>query len=199
MNITNSEFAGIALKKVVLLARSAKATPAVLPVGGKPCKLSAQRTAAPQRVNPTPVSVGTPGVPLQLAFGPHYQEVDAAVKLAAINFDVTPNSVEWQSLDQTSDEWGWTITPKQAGQQVIIFAVDLRWNPAQQGKGAPQTVERQIWESDPKDVNVQEDRVTWGQLQIGPLVSGALAAAFASFAAAFAAWFFRGGSSDTGK
>lgn len=175
MEDSGSDFVGITLDHGIKLAAQQSYRPSALPtinVGGKSCVPPTRKTGGSPHVVPSPIPVGTAGVTVERAFGPGY-DVYAIANLAAVKFDVTPNSIEWQSLDQRIDEWGWTITPKALGRQVIFFNVNLEWRPQPgwRGKATRVTRERQIWESDPVYIDVRQQQVTWGQMQAMPLVS----------------------------
>jgi hypothetical protein len=178
MDASGSDFVGVTLDhKVALSVNGNPATPviATFRIGDKHCSSKTENAGAVQPVVPSPMPVGTPNVPAELAFGPNY-DVYANATLDAVKFDTTPNSAEWQSLDQPLDRWGWTLSPKSEGRQVIFLSVGLEWRYRDWIKStkAPAKRDREIWASDPLYINVQQQRVAWGQMQFMPLVSAAI-------------------------
>jgi hypothetical protein len=177
MDASGSDFVGVTLDhKVSLSVRQNPATPTILKlqIGSKRCGSTAHNSTIATPVVPSPMPVGTPHVPAELAFGKNY-DVYANATLEAVKFDATPISIQWQSLDQPLDRWGWTLSPRSEGRQVIFLSVDLEWRYRNwtQGAKAPAKRDREIWTSDPLYINVAEQRVTWGQMQFMPLVSAA--------------------------
>lgn len=178
MDASGSDFVGVTLDhKVSLAVTGNPATPviATFRIGDQHCNSKAQSASVVRGVVPSPMPVGTPNVPAELAFGPNY-DVYANATLDAVKFDSTPINIEWQSLDQPLDRWGWTLSPKSEGRQVIFLSVGLEWRYRNWVKSvkAPATRDREIWASDPLYINVQQQRVSWGQMQFMPLVSAAI-------------------------
>ena len=91
----------------------------------------------------TPIPIGTPGAPIQRAFGVEY-EAFAHAKLAASNFDFQSASLEYQALEQSTVQWEWNISPKEVGDQLVNLSVEVQWRPT---GGQAEPIERSIWHS----------------------------------------------------
>lgn len=114
----------------------------------------------------SPIPVGTPGLPIQSAFGPEYAAF-ATAYLAATAFDVRSVTSEEQSLEQPIITWEWNIIPKNDGPQTVNLSIEVRWKP----KGGGQIVQRQIWRTR-LDVLVERPLITTGQLSVLTLIGG---------------------------
>lgn len=193
MDIDGSEFVGLALKRAVVpkgpagssKSRGKSASSLTISVGGQNCSPS-----TPGR-KPTvvPITLGTPGVPVENAFGKGY-EAEAAARLSAVQFNATPNTTEWQVLDPSGNQWAWTITASKPGRQVIILNLDMRWKPLDTGKGQLPEIDRPIWESNPHYVNVQEPLLIRGQIQASTIVNATLVTGLGTLITALIAKIF---------
>jgi hypothetical protein len=164
MNMGDSGFVGATLDQSILQEPVYSPAPSPTPTTGH--KLAA-----------TPVPVGTPGIPLSDAFGSNYS-ASASAQLYTADFVVSPNNVDWESLDQTAIRWGWSITPKTLGRQAIFVAVLAQWKPQPGAESQRlQPIERELWQSGPMYISVGQDTWVWGQFNGSVLLGGGLATA----------------------
>lgn len=96
--------------------------------------------------------IGKPGAPLADAFGPTYEGY-ASAYLDAIDFSAVPVNVDSEPLDQSEIDWGWSISPKQSGQQYALVRITGTWQPCS-GSGNP--INREIWTSRPIKIVVDQ-------------------------------------------
>jgi hypothetical protein len=87
----------------------------------------------------TPVAVGTPGAPVERAFGNDYV-VSAETTAYSLAFDLLPPPRQIQPLDTSRVTWVWNITPKKSGRQVVDLSIDLIWE-----KPGAEDIRRTIW------------------------------------------------------
>jgi hypothetical protein len=116
----------------------------------------------------TPPPIGTPG-PLVNARGPRYQGMGRAV-LEAGQFEKEPEEQNLRPLDSPLIEWSWIITPQSEGTHTITVIVQIEWTPID-GTGQP-LIDRIFSHS--MDIKVTKPFLTYGELQIGTLLSGFL-------------------------
>jgi hypothetical protein len=121
----------------------------------------------------TPIPVGTPGQPIEEAFGSGY-EAFALARLVGTGFDVESAGPEEQSLEQPTITWEWNITPRQPGHHVLNVSLEACWRPA---GDEGQAVMRQVWRAR-LDVQVVEPLVSKRTLLTLTPISGLLAMAF---------------------
>lgn len=117
----------------------------------------------PDAPTPTPVvgeeqTLGTPGpvgehraAPLRTAFGDGYT-VYAIATLDILTFDVRPEQVEYQSLDDPLVAWDWAVVPKRTGSYAFNVTVRVQWRATD---GGP-PIERVVWR-------------TQGHIEVNPL------------------------------
>jgi hypothetical protein len=112
---------------------------------------------------------GTPGIPVEKAFGPEYRGY-AVAHLVGSAFDVSPLTTESQSLDQPEIIWEWNVLPKKAGLQVVNVDIVVQWKPV---SGGGEIIQRQIWRQQLR-ISVTEPLIAKGQLSLLTVVSGFL-------------------------
>jgi len=132
------------------------------------------RIAGHTAVVVSPISAGTPGVPITRAFGSKY-EACANGEVAGAGFDVKPVTTGCQSLEQSNTTWTWSISTEHSGSQTVIVSIEVQWKP----KDGEQPIQRQIWQEQ-LNIFVEEPWITTGQLNILTLVSGFLGSGFSA-------------------
>lgn len=91
----------------------------------------------------TAIPVGTPGVPLELAFGSKYLAYGQGV-LNSTRFTVAPSVQPWRPLDQSRVSWEWTLSPASTNSSGLLdVTVELDVQGFAGAKGA--TATRSIW------------------------------------------------------
>jgi hypothetical protein len=90
----------------------------------------------------TPIPVGTPGAPIEEAFGSSYYAY-ATASLVGTTFDIKRASLERRSLAQDRIVWEWNLTPTAKGPQALNANIVIEWEPDDGGA----TIERQIWQA----------------------------------------------------
>ncbi len=131
-----------------------------------PTYRAAPEVGGNQVVMATPLPVGTPGAPLERAFGAGY-DATAQAKLAAIAFDMRALEDEEQGLEPSAVTWEWNVIPRNAGEQVVNVSVEVHWKP----KGGGAVVQRQVWRTR-LDTEVAQPLVATGQISLLSIVAG---------------------------
>jgi hypothetical protein len=86
--------------------------------------------------------VGTPAVPLGLAFGSAYRG-QVCAKLEGTSFDIQPLGWECLSIDNLPVTWKWQVSPKEEATGYRLHAqIKVDWYPA---SGSPVPITRVLW------------------------------------------------------
>jgi outer membrane biosynthesis protein TonB len=88
----------------------------------------------------TPIPLGTPGAPIEEAFGRSYHAF-ATASLIGTTFDIERASPGRRSLEQDRIVWEWNLMPTTKGPQTLNANIIIEWEPDDGGS----TIERQIW------------------------------------------------------
>ncbi len=115
----------------------------------------------------TPIQpLGTPGVPMQQAFGPDYA-ARAGAQLAGAAFAVQPVGEEYRPLAGEPLIWEWNLITDKADTQPVNLGVTIRW---QQTASGETYEERQVWRHR-LDILVGKPLISTGELSMLTLVS----------------------------
>ncbi len=90
----------------------------------------------------TPIPVGTPGSPIEEAFGGDYQAF-ATASLVGTTFNIERGSLARRSLAGDRIVWDWNLTPTAKGPQILSANIVIEWEPVNGGA----VIERQIWQA----------------------------------------------------
>ncbi|MBN1452335.1 MAG: serine/threonine protein kinase [Anaerolineales bacterium] len=121
----------------------------------------------------TPIPYGTPGAPIDTAFGDQYR-VSAVARLDAVAFSCSPSTHAYQSLGQSRIDWVWNCVANNPGDQCVNASVYIRWEPI---NGDGDIIERQIWRSR-FDIPIEDPLLTTDHVTLFTLVSGLLGSVF---------------------
>jgi hypothetical protein len=124
----------------------------------------------------TPIPIGTPGTPIEAAFGSEYSGIGIA-RIAATAFECTLSSPEFQSLEQPRLDWIWNCSSDSVGSHYVNLSLYVRWESVDKTDNAIE--ERQIWRNQ-IPITVFEPWVSKGQISIGSLFSGFLGTVFSA-------------------
>lgn len=125
----------------------------------------------------TAMSIGTPDVGPERAFGPGYDAV-AIAHIGGVAFQIDPSTDEEQRLDPDRDriDWRWNIKPLVEDEQdlhitqVVGLTIDVQWIPR---SSADVTIQRTLWHSD-LHIDVYRPLIATGQLSLFTLLSGSI-------------------------
>jgi hypothetical protein len=172
LNIDDSDYVGALVlhrSQVVPLGR----TPTTIPTITLENKSCATQLGNRRELVATPIAVGTPGVPIERAFGKGYT-AQAGAQLVAPHFSVAPAGTSWQPLGKSPVAWGWGVVPQQEGRQVLLLNIDVQWEPKSSNRGA--VIQRRIWQSGPLYASVSQPTWVVGQFDLAVSVSAIAAA-----------------------
>ncbi len=161
-------------RKAMIVGQSDDITIDLLPPSLVLATPGAEHTATISEATP----VGTPGVPVNTAFGPGY-ETFAVGDLEAPEFAITPAATQTQALNQPDVQFLWTVSPKSAGPQVIYVTITGQWRPTDGGE----VIERTLGEVR-LDIQVQNPPPAAPQTGLDPGIVAAIIGAAATVVAA---------------
>lgn len=120
----------------------------------------------------TPIPVGTPGAPIEEAFGVSYHAY-ATASLVGTTFDIERASLERRSLTQDRIVWEWNLTPTTKGTQALNANIVIEWEPDDGGA----TIERQIWQAR-LETEVKKRLIPTPQVGLVTAISGIVGSGF---------------------
>ena len=118
----------------------------------------------------TTLVFGTPGIPIESAFGTEYS-ASALAKLIGVSFEIAASKEEW-GLDQPEISWNWNLVSNKPGVQRVNVTIEGNWK----SKTNKSSIQRLMWDRD-LEIEVIEPWIKKGQLTVASLIAAFLGSA----------------------